>query len=172
MFNIPNAISVVRICLVPVFLALFWSSSPYRIELGMAVLALAGLTDVLDGYLARKFHMITPLGKILDPMADKLIVITVMTSLFLVGKLPLWLVVLVIAKDLLLAAGSFFIVFKEKIQVSASVYGKAATISVYIALFAGAFDISGSTFAAVIAGFVSLLALSNYINSFIRRRAC
>lgn len=171
MLNLPNMITIARIVLVPVFLAIFWSPGPNRVAMGMGVLALAGLTDILDGYLARKYDMITLLGKILDPVADKLMIIAAMTSLFMIDRLPLWLVVLVLVKDVILVTGSFFVVVKEKHAVSASVYGKAATIWVYTALFSGAFGINGSTVIAVIAAVVSVLALTNYINSFVRRRA-
>ena len=169
-FNLPNMITIARIFLVPVFLAIFWSPSPNHVLLGMGVLGIAGITDMIDGYVARKYNLITPLGKILDPAADKLIVITVMTSLFLVGKFPLWLVGLILAKELVIALGGSFLVLKEKIEIGASIYGKAATISIYLALFFYAFEIRGSTIISVIAGFVSVLALVNYINSFIRRR--
>jgi len=171
-FNLPNMITIARIFLVPVFLVIFWSPSPNHVLLGMVVLGIAGITDMIDGYVARKYNLITPLGKILDPAADKLIVITVMTSLFSVGKFPLWLVGLILAKELVIAVGGSFLVLKEKIEIGASIYGKAATISIYLALFFYAFEIRGSTIISVIAGFASVLALVNYINSFIRRRVC
>lgn len=170
MLNLPNIITIIRIILVPVFLVIFWSANPFRVYWGMAVLALAGLTDVVDGHIARKYNQVTRLGKILDPMADKLMVITVMTSLFLIGRFPLWLVGLILVKETVVAVGGFFLVIKEKVEVSASIYGKMATITIYMALFAAAFDIPGCTFFAVIAGLISILALTTYINSFIRRR--
>lgn len=170
MLNLPNTITLIRILLVPVFLVLFWwSSNPYGIALGMAVLALAGLTDILDGYLARKHNLVTPLGKVLDPFADKLIVVTAMISLFLVGRFPLWLVILVLVKDLILVIGSSFVVLKEKSEVSASIYGKIATVVVYTALFSGAFQMNGGVWFALAAGVVSVLALASYIWAFIRR---
>lgn len=171
MLNLPNTISAIRILLVPVFLWMFWYSSGHHILPGMFILAVAGITDIIDGHLARKYNLITPLGKILDPMADKLMILAVMTSLFLVGRFPFWLVVLIVFKELLLVVGSFFVVIREKAEISANVYGKAATISVYLALFSSAFKIPGSGIIAGFAGIVSVLALSNYVRIFIRRRA-
>ncbi|MCL4440878.1 MAG: CDP-alcohol phosphatidyltransferase family protein [Firmicutes bacterium] len=169
MFNLPNGITLIRILLVPVFLMVFWSPKPNHITSGMLVLAAAGITDILDGYLARKLNMITPVGKILDPAADKLMLITVMSSLYLVGKIPLWLVVLVILKEAFLVLGGLVLIIWQKTGLCASFYGKAATISVYAALFSGAFEVSGSTIFAALAGLVSILALTEYINIFIRR---
>ncbi len=172
MFNLPNMITIIRFLLVPVFLLVFWSPLPYRISLGMGILAGAGLTDIIDGYVARRYNQITPLGKVLDPMADKLIILTVMTSLFLVGKFPFWLVGLILVKEIVLAFGGFILLFKEKTEVSASIYGKAATFSVYLAIFSAAFELTGSTVTAVIAGLLSILALINYITGFLRRQSC
>lgn len=169
MMNLPNSITMLRIILVPVFLALFWSSCLYRIELAMAVLAAAGLTDIVDGYLARKYNLVTPLGKVLDPAADKLMVVAAMVSLLMVGRLPMWLVVLVVVKDLILIIGSSFVVLKERSEVSASIYGKLATVWVYTALFSGAFQVPGSAWIALVAGVTSLLALLSYILGFIRQ---
>jgi len=170
MINLPNMITVIRILLVPVFLIVFWAAGPHRVLWGMLILAVAGITDVIDGYLARKLHMVTPLGKILDPLADKLMVISVMTSLFMIGRFPLWLVVLVIVKELLLVTGSLFMVIRKHLQVSANFYGKAATIAIYAALFFSAFKITGDALVTVLAGIVSVIALSNYALSFVRRR--
>ncbi len=170
MINVPNLITVIRIMLVPVFLIIFWAAGPHRVLWGMMILAVAGITDVIDGYLARKLHMVTPLGKVLDPLADKLMVVSVMTSLFLIGRFPLWLVVLVVIKELVLVIGGIFIVIRKHLQVSANFYGKAATIAIYAALFTSAFKIPGSSVITVIAGIISIVALSNYVLAFMRHR--
>ncbi len=170
MLNLPNMITIVRFFLVPLFLVTFWSPSSSRILLSMGVVAIAGITDIVDGYVARKYNQVTPLGKILDPVADKLVIITVMISLFLEGKFPLWLVVLVLFKEMVLVFGGIFLVLKEKFEISASIYGKAATLSVYMAIFSAAFEITGSIIIAGMAGLISILALTNYINGFIRQR--
>lgn len=168
MVNLPNLITLVRILLVPVFLLIFWSAHPDRIFLSMSIAALAGITDVLDGYLARKYKLVTTLGKILDPAADKLMVLSVAISLYLIGRFPVWLVLLIIAKEIVLVLGSLFLVFKEKTEVSASVYGKAATFFIYLALFAEAFKIPGSLIFALIAALSSVIALTTYSKNFIQ----
>lgn len=170
MLNIPNLISLLRILLVPVFWIVFWSQSTYHLFFGMVILALAGVTDIIDGYIARKHGLVTELGKILDPVADKLMVITAITSLYQIGLLPVWLLVLIIAKEACIVVGSLFIMFGYRVRVSASKYGKAATVSVYIAMFYAAFNLPGSIFVITIAAIVSLAALVNYVYGFIRHR--
>ena len=75
--NIPNLLSIFRMCLVPVFVVVFFSDSSHAYAYAAFVYALAGFTDILDGIIARKFNLITKLGKILDPLADKMMTITV-----------------------------------------------------------------------------------------------
>jgi len=170
--NLPNLITIVRILLIPVFLLLFWSGIPNGVIIAMIVVGISGITDMVDGYLARKYNMITSLGKILDPLADKLMIITVMTSLFLIGKLPSWLVILVLVKEMVLVLGGVFLIFRKRIVVSANFYGKAATVLIYLALFFGAFELNGRTAMALIAGAASVIALINYMYSFNRRQEC
>jgi len=168
--NTPNLITLVRILLIPVFLLLFWSDIPNGILYSMIIVGISGLTDMIDGYLARKYNMITPLGEVLDPLADKLMIITVMTSLYLIGKLPSWLVLLVLVKEVVLVVGGVFLMFKKRIIVSANFYGKAATALIYLALFFGAFGLDGKSATALFAGVASVIALANYIYGFTQRQ--
>lgn len=170
LLNIPNLISILRILLVPVFWLVFWSPGAHQLTLGMSILALAGLTDIVDGYIARKYGMVTNLGKILDPLADKLMVLTAIFALYQIGRLPVWLLILVLAKEICIVVGSLFILFGYRVQVSASKYGKAATVALYIAIFYAAFNSSGSIYVIIIAAIVSLAALINYVYGFIRHK--
>lgn len=75
--NLPNKISVLRICMIPVFVACFFCTAiPYNYAISAAIFALAALTDALDGHIARKYNLVTNLGKFLDPIADKVLVAT------------------------------------------------------------------------------------------------
>ena len=166
MLNVPNIITVLRIFLVPVFLMVFWLGKSYPVNWGMGILAFAGVTDIIDGYLARKLNMVTPAGKFLDPLADKLMVISVMVSLLMIDRFPLWLVILIIGKELVLVFGSFLIVVRKHSQISANFYGKAATTAIYAALFTNAFKLPGNSAVTVIAGILSIIALINYISGY------
>ena len=97
--NIPNLLSLLRIALVPVFL---WLLLHQLFLAAIAVLAFAGLTDFLDGYLARKLNQTTKLGKMLDPVADRLYIFATLLALSATGYVPWWLAGLVILRDVLM----------------------------------------------------------------------
>jgi cardiolipin synthase (CMP-forming) len=97
--NIPNMLSILRLALVPFFLYLLLKE---MFSSAIIVLAIAGLTDFLDGYLARKLNQITKLGKILDPVADRLYIFATLIALSVTGHIPLWLALLVVIRDVLM----------------------------------------------------------------------
>ena len=97
--NVPNALSFLRIALVPVFL---WFLLEEMFVSAIIVLATAGLTDFLDGYLARKLNQTTKLGKMLDPVADRLYIFATLLALSATGYVPWWLAGLVILRDVLM----------------------------------------------------------------------
>ncbi|MCD8506432.1 MAG: CDP-alcohol phosphatidyltransferase family protein, partial [Alkalibacterium thalassium] len=93
------------------------------------------ITDILDGYIARKFNMITKWGKLMDPLADKVMQLTVIFCLTYQGLIPLWVVYVFLTKEVLMVVGSALL-YRDKIVVSASWYGKAATVLFYLAILA------------------------------------
>ncbi len=97
--NIPNLLSFLRIALVPVFL---WFLLDEFFIAAILILALAGLTDFLDGFIARKLNQTTKLGKLLDPVADRLYIFATLLALSATGYVPWWLAGLVILRDLLM----------------------------------------------------------------------
>lgn len=101
-WSIPNILTVFRILLTPLFVMSFVDG---RIDTACFLFALAGFTDALDGFLARVLHQRTRLGAMLDPLADKVLIVTSFLCLGLMEWVPLWLVVLVISRDLLIVGG-------------------------------------------------------------------
>lgn len=101
--QIPNIITVVRILSIAPICWLLWKES---YALALALLVLAGLSDALDGFLARRYGWFTRLGAMLDPMADKLFVVSVFIVFGLKGNLPWWLIVLVIGRDVVIVLGA------------------------------------------------------------------
>ncbi len=95
----PNLLSLLRLLLVPVFL---WLLLADYLVWGLVVLAAAGASDWLDGVIARKFNQITELGKVLDPAADRLYIFATLIGLTINGNIPLWLAVVIIARDVML----------------------------------------------------------------------
>ena len=103
LMNVPNMLTMLRLFLVPV---LFYALVQGRYGWALAIFLIAAVSDGLDGWIARRFHQQTRLGAILDPIADKLLVVTAVITLTWLGFLPLWLTVLIISRDLLIIGGS------------------------------------------------------------------
>ncbi len=99
---LPNQLTVLRIILTPIFLILFLSGEPLLIQISLVVFVIAAITDWYDGWLARKFNYITEWGKFLDPLADKILTSTAFVGFVIIGMLPLWMVILIILRDLLI----------------------------------------------------------------------
>ena len=115
-------------CLVPVFVVAFFSGSPNAHTYAAVIYGIAGITDVLDGIIARKFNLITKLGKILDPLADKMMTITAFICIAIIDLIPWWAIVLIFAKDLLLILGGVKL-YKEMAGVfKSNILGKIATV--------------------------------------------
>ncbi|PKL83129.1 MAG: CDP-diacylglycerol--glycerol-3-phosphate 3-phosphatidyltransferase [Ignavibacteriae bacterium HGW-Ignavibacteriae-3] len=99
---LPNQLTVLRIILTPVFLVLFLSGEPWMIQVSYLVFIIAAITDWYDGWLARKFNYITEWGKFMDPLADKILTSTAFMAFVLVGILPMWMVLIIIIRDILI----------------------------------------------------------------------
>ena len=99
---LPNQLTVLRIILTPVFLVLFLSGEPVLIQISLAVFFIAAITDWYDGWLARKFNYITEWGKFMDPLADKILTSAAFFGFVIIGILPLWMVFLVVLRDMLI----------------------------------------------------------------------
>ena len=124
MWTVPNMLTILRLILVPVFVAVYYAGYP---RYALAVFCLASLTDALDGYLARKLHQITDFGKLFDPLADKLMVLTALFCQAQAGVLPWAAVLIVLAKELYMTIGSMLMLGKG-IVVYANYFGKTATV--------------------------------------------
>jgi CDP-diacylglycerol--glycerol-3-phosphate 3-phosphatidyltransferase len=132
--NLPNALSLVRIFLVPVLVVfLIVVPRPYNLTAAAVFLA-AVLTDWLDGRLARSMRHVTTLGKLLDPLADKLLIAASLISLVQVGRVPAWMVVLIVCRDLA-TTGLRGIAASQNVIIQASDFGKATMITEVIAVF-------------------------------------
>ncbi len=130
--SVPNILSYIRILLVPVFAVLYMSANTQGEYLAAAlVLLLSGLTDLLDGIIARRFAMVTELGKLLDPAADKLTQATVAVCLAIrIPGMPFLLAVFIV-KELIMAAASIFLITKGGKIDGSKWFGKLATAVFY-----------------------------------------
>lgn len=132
--NLPNLITIFRIILVPIYLKIFFSNIKNRILWAGLIFIIAGISDILDGYIARKYSLQTKLGSILDPFADKIMSFAVLTS-FTLGKLiPIWILIAMGMKEIvMIIGGSILYLFKGRQVLPSNEYGKIATVSFYIA---------------------------------------
>jgi len=160
---IPNILSAVRIMLVPVFMYSFFNYFDEKIYLPLIVFVVAGMTDIIDGYLARRNNWITSLGKFLDPLADKLLQCSVLVCFVLRGFVPWWLAGMFIAKELFMICGALIVLKKIHVTVKSNWYGKFTTAVFYaIALLVFIFQIFNFPMGgpAAVSLFVSALILA------------
>ena len=125
--TIPNQLTALRILLVPVFVLLLLQVDPYMKLLGVIVFAVASLTDIYDGYHARKYGVITRLGAFLDPLADKFLITAAFLLYVWMGYLVLWMVVLVIVRDVVVTALRVYAEYMDR-PVVTSVEAKYKTL--------------------------------------------
>ena len=132
-WNIPNTLSLVRLALLPVFAVLYLKD---HFGWSLLALALSGLPDLFDGMIARKYHQITDIGKLLDPFADKLTQIVVLVCLTIRNPRLTILVVICFTKELLQAIGGWILFSRKEIIRSSKWFGKLSTFTFYIAMLA------------------------------------
>ena len=126
-WNIPNLLTFFRIALIPVLVLLLLSPSELLSILSVVVFSIASITDWLDGYLARKMNIVTNLGKFLDPIADKLLIAAALVMLVGLGRIPGWMVVVIIGREIAVT-GLRSIASSEGIIIAASDLGKGKMI--------------------------------------------
>ncbi len=131
--NLPNILTLARIAAVPVVLALLLSDSRVSGVWAAAIFGLAATTDFIDGWLARKWGIVTILGKFLDPLADKLIVMVALIMLIPLDRVPAWAVFLILAREMIVT-GLRSIASAEGIVIAASDLGKYKTIYQMVAI--------------------------------------
>jgi CDP-diacylglycerol--glycerol-3-phosphate 3-phosphatidyltransferase len=123
-FTISNLLSISRAVLAIPFALVMLSDSPNATQWGIAILAIAALTDKFDGVLARKYDEVTEWGKILDPVADKIGIAVVALVLVQLHLLPLWFVVAMVARDVLILAGGLYVKKKKGVVLQSNQLGK------------------------------------------------
>jgi len=134
-FNLPNTITLMRISVVPFLFILLSDPGEFWSLVIAGLFVVASITDFFDGYIARKYHMITTMGKFLDPIADKIIVNTAMILMIPIGRIPAWIVAITIIRDLIVDVIRS-IASSEGIYIQASILGKQKTVTQIIAVTA------------------------------------
>lgn len=129
--NIPNILTIIRFILIPF---IFTSVINKHFLAALIIFTVSALTDVLDGFIARKFNYITDIGKLLDPLADKLTQISLLLSLAILGILPWWIFAIVFIKELVMVISASVLYSKDDVVVYSKWYGKLATVLFYLAI--------------------------------------
>lgn len=132
-FTLPNLLSFIRLCMIPAFLILLLNG--YNL-IATIVFAIAASTDWIDGQVARRTNSVSKLGQLLDPFVDRFLMISGVVGLLLVGRLPVWIVLVVVLRDVFMLAGGSYLLTRWKVRVPVIYAGKVATTLLYIG-FAG-----------------------------------
>ena len=125
--NLPNKLTMLRVIMIPFFLIfLFLDITPYDKWIALAIFVIASLTDLADGKIARKHNLITNFGKFMDPLADKLLVCSAMIALIELGRIPAWIVIVIIAREFIIS-GFRLVAADNGVVIAASYWGKFKT---------------------------------------------
>lgn len=163
--NLPNKITILRILLIPIFITLFYIKIKYIEYIAAIVFIILALTDALDGYIARKKKQVTKLGKLIDPLADKLLISAAL--IFLIGRgVPPWMAFIIIAREFAVT-GLRLSAQSKNITIPSSKWGKTKTISQIVAIVAVIINFPFNWWFMLIA---VILTLTSGIDYFIKTR--
>ena len=170
MKNIPNILTVFRLLLVPLFpLAYFSNQLNNPTFVALLVYILAGFTDILDGYIARKYNFVSKLGTVLDPLADKLMLISAIASLTINRIIPIYILLFIVIKEcFMITAGFILYLRKNQLIIPSNIFGKLSTALFFVAIIQiltlNNYMLNISLF--LIAFLVKVIALALYIHQY------
>ena len=153
--NLPNKLTIFRIILVPIMVIITFFDIDIKWILVDAIFIIASLTDKLDGHIARSRNLVTTFGKFLDPIADKILVLSAMLVLVEAAKLPAWIPIIVLFREFIVSGYRLVAVEKGGKVVAASVWGKLKTVTQMVALVLAIIDPNafGACFTGTLSGF-------------------
>ncbi len=160
--NLPNALSFLRILSVPL---LIWLVVENHSLAALWLFALSGLTDSLDGFVAKRFHLETELGQYLDPLADKLLLLSGFITLTFLDLLPLWLTLMVVTRDVLIVGGALvYQVITGRLQIRPLWISKLNTVSQMLLLFLVLWSITSRPLHGWLEPFIWLTAMTTLLS--------
>lgn len=159
--NIPNIITLGRILLVPVIV---WAIASNQMQIAFAVFIVAGVSDAVDGFLAKRFDMASELGALLDPLADKALLVSIYVALGIWGAVPRWIVILVVSRDIMIVAAVIVArLFDRPIPMRPLMVSKLNTVAqvafAALVLAALGFGFSAAPLDLILMGFVTVFTL-------------
>lgn len=162
--NLANIITSFRILLIPVFIFVYFKDPSNNFLYSIIIFLIAGVSDLLDGYIARKQNIVTTFGTIMDPLADKLMLLTVLISYTITGIIPKWIIILVLLKEAAMGIGAI-IIYRWGIVNPANSLGKVATFSFHVSIFLLLFNQTLGTYMLVFSTALGFLAGLSYIKT-------
>ena len=166
--NLPNKLTLARIVMIPLFLLILYWAFPGSVYIALLVFILASLTDLFDGKLARKYHLVTDFGKFADPLADKMLVTAAMLWFVEVGRMPGWALTIVICREF--AVSGLRMLAAEKGQVIAAGWsGKVKTAATMVCVILMFFPLAGWLNALCVA-VITLTTLYSGVEYFMKNK--
>ncbi len=161
--TVPNILSMIRIAMIPVIVWLYCVEKNYAWAGGLLIFS--GVTDVVDGFIARHFHMISDLGKVLDPIADKLTQATVLVCLLMRFPLMVLPLAMMVLKETFMSVTGLLVIRRTGVVISADWHGKAATVLLYATMVIHIFwdGISEAQSALFIGATMVMIAISFFL---------
>jgi len=130
--NLANKLTLMRIAMVPIFLLVFYLvEAPMNRYIGVFIFIVASLTDLLDGYIARSRNLVTDFGKFMDPLADKLLVVSTLIYMLDVGLMPAWALIIIVSREFIVSGIRLVAATKGKV-LAASIWGKIKTATTMV----------------------------------------
>ncbi|MCI9052428.1 MAG: CDP-diacylglycerol--glycerol-3-phosphate 3-phosphatidyltransferase [Lachnospiraceae bacterium] len=126
--NLPNKLTILRVCMIPFFVVFILTDlgGEFGKWIALAIFIIASLTDLLDGKIARKYNLVTNFGKFMDPLADKLLVCSALICFVELGKIPAWIVIIIISREFIIS-GFRLIASDNGVVIAANYWGKIKT---------------------------------------------
>ena len=171
--TIPNIITLGRIILVPIIV---WAIVSSQMEIAFAIFVIAGVSDAVDGFLAKRFNMTSELGALLDPLADKALLVSIYISLGVWGEIPRWLVILVVSRDIMIVSAVIVSwLFDKPVAMKPLMVSKLNTVVqvafAALVLASLAFNFNPRPYDLILMGFVTvftLVSVSLYLVEWVR----
>ena len=167
--NLPNKLTVLRVLMIPFFVVFMLVDIVPGMDkwIALIIFAVASLTDLLDGKIARKYNLVTNFGKFMDPLADKLLVNSAMICLVEMGRLPAWIVIIIISREFIIS-GFRLVASDSGIVIAASYWGKFKTVFQMVMIIVMIMDLGSSfvmleTILIYIALILTVVSLIDYI---------
>lgn len=163
MKHIPNLLTLLRLFMIPFYFMVFYSGRPNALMESLYIFVAASITDVLDGYLARKYQVISNFGKVADPFADKAMQLSVLYTLSDANYLRDWFFWVILVKEALqIGLGGILVSRRPRIIVPANKYGKATTFLVFLTVILAVFRVPGIQYLQVFVAGWAILTFVQY----------